>query len=130
MSTTTISPRISTTARAGQLVSVLLAVPMAFGSVMFSVVTPDHHYAAWVTWLFSSVAFMTALGLLVTAPRLATGPDMRKRLLRLLLVVQAYSLVKLSVFHEVESIPFLALAVAAFTMLRTGSARQTGHPRG
>ena len=121
MSTIEYVRRVPATVRAAQLVSLLLSLPMAIGSFMFAVVTPDHRYAAWVTWLFSPIAFAAAVGLLFTAPRLGRGgQDVRRRMLRLLVVVQVFSLVKLTVFGEVESIPFLILALLAFALLRRG----------
>lgn len=122
--------RAPASVRAAQLLSVLLALPMTIGSFMFAVITPDHHYAAWVTWLFSPIAFAIGLGLLVTAPVLARhGSKGRDRALRLLLAAQIFSVVKLTVFGEVESVPFLVLASVAFGLLCTRSARYPRHPK-
>lgn len=129
MSTVSYVPRVPMSVRSAQVVGLILAVPMALGSVMFSVITPDHRYAAWVTWLFSPVAFLAAVGLFLTAPRLGRGGEAtRERMVRLLVVVAGFSVIKLSVFSETTSIPFLVLALLGLALLRTRSARRSQSP--
>ncbi len=74
--------------------------------------------------MFAPIAFAAGMGLLATAPRLARGGSvMRCRMLRLLAIVAVFSVVKLTVFGEVASIPFLVLACLALGLLSTRSAR-------
>lgn len=106
------------TLRAAQVLSLLLALPMTVGSVMFTLIIPDRHHAAWVTWAFAPIACAIGVGLLLTAPRMASQlPAVRDRLLRLLAAAAVFSLVKLTVFQETEAIPFLVLAGLAFALL-------------
>jgi cytochrome bd-type quinol oxidase subunit 2 len=110
--------------RAAQLAMIVMAVPMTVGGVIFAVISPDHHHAAWVTWTLAPIAAGTGLGLLLTAPRAGrrNGPR-RLTLVRLLALATTFSVVKLAIFHEGASVPFLVLGVAALALLATRPVR-------
>ena len=110
--------------RAAQALSIVLAVPMTIGSVIFSVISPERHEAAWKTWTLAPVAFACGIGLLVLAPRLVRGgAAARRRLLALLCVVEAFSLIKLLAFHETASVPFLVVGALAIALLQMPARR-------
>lgn len=128
MSTVSYLPRVPVAVRTAQFLSLLLALPMAFGSVMFSLITPDRHHAAWVTWVFAPISFTVAVGLLMTVPRLGHSRSAPQRTVQLLLAAVVFSLVKLTVFGEVESIPFLVLALTSLALLVRHRPGRVSHP--